>query len=102
MKVLNNEFIFIFENEIELLPKYLEIANDLISQKKIIQFDKETNNVIKIFDSIQQATTELNISTNGVSQCCNYYKYTDETRPKCYKLKSFKGFIFKFKSDTCQ
>jgi len=42
------------------------------------------------------AAKKLNIAHSGISQCCNYYKYNDDNRPKCYKLKTYKGFVFKF------
>ena len=58
---------------------------------------KNTNEIIKSFESIYAAAKELNISPSGISQCCNHYKYSDEDRPKCYKYnKQYKGFVFKF------
>ena len=32
---------------------------------------------------------------SGISNCCNYYKYNDDNRPSHYKLKTYRGFIFK-------
>ena len=62
---------------------------------KVNQYDKNTNELIKTFDSGYDASKILNINYSGINQCCQYYKYTDDTRPKCYNLKSLKGFIFK-------
>jgi hypothetical protein len=103
-KTYQNKFIFIFDEDKDKLNEYLKIAKNkdrTENQKKlcrpIIQVDKETNEIIKSFDSIYSASKELNIGHSGISQCCNHYKYTDEDRPNCYKYsKQYKGFIFKF------
>ena len=36
---------------------------------------------------------KLNINNGGINQCCQYYKYNDEDRPKCYKLQSLRIYI---------
>lgn len=98
-KRYKNKFIFIFEEDKQVLIKYLEIAKcDTRTklQKGIVQIDKNSNNIINIFDSGYSASKMLNISYSGINQCCNYYKYDNLTRPKCYKLKSYKGYLFKF------
>jgi hypothetical protein len=103
-KTYQNKFIFIFDEDKDKLNECLKIAKNkdrTENQKKlcrpIVQIDKDTNEVIKSFDSIYSASKELNIGQSGISQCCNHYKYTDEERPNCYKYsKQYKGFIFKF------
>ena len=98
------KYFFIFEEDKNSLCKFLEIAKKCVSvkqqvkwrKKSVVQLNKDTNDIIKSFDSIYTASKELNINYSGISQCCNYYKYTNDTRPKCYKSKSSGGFIFKF------
>ena len=58
-------------------------------------YDKNTNELIQTFNSGCEAGRILNIKSGGINHCCQYYKYTDDTRPKCYNLKSLKGYIFK-------
>jgi len=101
-KTYKKKFIFIFEEDKDKLEEYLIIAknneptsNQLKRRKKLIQINKETNEIINTFDSGCEATRVLNIGQSGISQCCQYYKYTDENRPKCYQMKTYKGFIFK-------
>ena len=65
------------------------------SLKQVIQYDIKGNQLNK-FISSHDAAEKLNISSPGIHQCCSYYKYNDDDRPKSYKLKCFKGFIFKF------
>jgi len=103
-KTYQNKFIFIFDEDKDKLNEYLKIAKNkdkTENQKKlcrpIVQIDKDTNQVIKSFESIYSASKELKIGNSGISQCCNYYKYTDENRPECYKYcKQYRGYIFKF------
>ena len=98
-KRYQNKYIFIFEEDIDNLTKYLEIAKcdtRKTLQKKIVQIDKKTNTIINTFDCGYSASKILNISYTGINQCCNYYKYDNLTRPKCYKLKSYNGYLFKF------
>lgn len=97
-KRYQQKYIFIFEEDCHNLDKYLQIANDYNCQpkkKKVLQIDKKTNNIINTFESGYAASKKLNISYSGISNCCHYYKYNDDERPKCYTLKSYKGFIFK-------
>jgi hypothetical protein len=99
-KTYQKEYIFLFEEDKNKLEDCLKLArsNERTSNhKSIFQINKSTNEVIRTFKSIYSASNELNIGSSGISQCCNYYKYTDKDRPKCYQLKSYKGFIFKFK-----
>ena len=52
-----------------------------------MQFDLE-GNFIKEYESITQASKELNNSLNNISQCC------------LGRSKTSKGYIFKFKNDS--
>ena len=53
--------------------------------KKVIQMDKQ-NNVLKIWDSITEASKTLNISLNAISQCAKGQKH----------YKSAGGYIWKY------
>ena len=77
---------------------FLKVASkDLsIPKKKIIQWSKDKKTKLNTFDSIYDASKKLNIQYTGISQCCHYYNYNDASRPKCYKLKSYKGYLFTF------
>ena len=97
-KRYQQKYIFIFEEDCHNLDEHLEIAKDYkchTTKKTVVQIDKKTNNIINTFESEYEASKILNISNSGISNCCQYYKYTDYERPKCYTLKSYKGFIFK-------
>jgi len=97
-----NKYIFIFDIDKSKLNEFLIEAkktnkgvNNKLS-KKIIQLDKETGEIINTFHSGIEASKVLNIQASGINQCCQYYKYNNENRPKCYKYcKQYKGFIFK-------
>jgi hypothetical protein len=93
-KTYQKKYIFIYEEDRDKLDEYLKIAK-LDYTKKVFQYNKNTNELIQTFNSGCEAARKLNIKNGGINQCCQYYNYTDDTRPKCYKLKSFKGFIFK-------
>ena len=56
------------------------------NNKPILQFDLE-GNFIKEYESITQASKELNNSLNNISQCCSGRNRTS------------KGYIFRFKND---
>lgn len=56
------------------------------NNKPILQFDLE-GNFIKEFESITQASKELNNSLNNISQCC------------LGRSRTSKGYIFRFKDD---
>ena len=61
---------------------------------KVNQYDAKTNELIQTFNSCNEAGRKLNISISGINHCCQYYKYTEETRPKCYKkLKSYEFYF---------
>ena len=101
-KTYQNKYIFIFDIDKDKLNEFLIEArknnkgvNNKLS-KKIIQFDKDTGEIINTYHSCIEASRILNIQASGINQCCQYYKYIDENRPKCYKYcKQYKGFIFK-------
>ena len=97
-KTYKQKYIFIYEKDKIHIEKFLELArmNNKPAKKKIIQWDREKTTQIKVYSSIYEASKELDIKHSGISQCCNYYSYNDETRPKCYKLKSYKGYVFTF------
>ena len=100
-KTYQKTHIFIFEEDEEKLPEILNIAktdNGHGGPKKrivTVQIDKTTNQIINTFESGYDASKKLKFKYSGINQCCNYHKYTDEDRPKCYKLKTYNGFIFK-------
>ena len=98
MKTYKKKYIFIFKDDAKKIPQFLKIAKEDHSKKKeaVIQLDKYTLNFINSYESMYSAAKKLDISHSGISQCCNYYKYEDCNRPKCYKLKTYKGFVFKF------
>lgn len=54
------------------------------SSKKVGQYDEETLEVIKIWDSLSDVQRELGIATSSISNCCRG------------KLKSAGGFIWKY------
>lgn len=98
-KTYQKKYIFIFEEDKGNLETYLKIAKTPYRNEdksiKVLQLDKNTNQIIKTFTSGYEAAKLLNIQISGISQCCQYYKYSDDTRPTYYNLKSYKGFIFK-------
>lgn len=96
-KTYRKKYIFIYENNIDMKDKYIEIANtnNNITGTKIVQLNKTTLEIINQFDSMYNASKQLGINYGGICQVYNYHKYTDETRPACYKLKTTHGFIFK-------
>ena len=100
-KTYQKTYIFIFEEDKNDIDKYLKIARTQLDGTNIDkcitvnQYEKSTNKLIKTFNSGCEASRLLGILVTGISQCCQYYKYTDIDRPKCYQLKSYKGFIFK-------
>ena len=101
-KTYQNKFIFIFDIDKSKLSEFLteaKKANRSINNKlskKVVQIDKNSGETIQIFNSGYEASKILNINQGGINQCCQYYKYDEENRPKCYKYcKQYKGYIFK-------
>ena len=97
-KTYKQKYIFIFDEDKDNLDNYLDIAKIKHKNKgiKVFQYDKNTNKLLGTFNSGIEASKILNIKIVGINQCCQYYKYTDETRPNYYNLKSYKGFMFKY------
>lgn len=85
----DGKWIFLYKNECECRMQFIT------NNHKIIQIDKKTGLAIATYDSMTEASQKLNINYSGISQVCNYYKYDDQSRPSCYKLKTTHGFIFK-------
>ena len=94
--------IFLFESELARMKDCIDLATDVSKTRKIsiVQYDKTTNEFIKEFESAYQASKELNINYSGINQVMNYHRYTDETRPSGYKLKTTHGFIFREKVES--
>jgi hypothetical protein len=91
-----DRYIFLFEYNLDRKDEYIEISLQNNSNKtRIVQIDKNTNEKINEFESMYQASKILNMNYSAISQVCNYYKYNNDNRPKCYKLKSSGGYIFK-------
>jgi hypothetical protein len=96
----SDNYMFLFESELPRMKDCIDIATAVgkpgkTSKISIVQYDKTTNECIKEFESAYQASKELNINYGGINQVMNYHRYTDETRPSCYKLKTTHGFIFR-------
>ena len=56
--------------------------------KRVAQYDKKTNELIKIWDYAKQATEELGINHGNIIQCCKG------------KLKSAGGFVWKYAEEV--
>lgn len=54
------------------------------TKKKVGQYDKNTNELIKIHDSIKDAAAAVNVDRSCISRCCSG------------KKKSSRGFVWKF------
>lgn len=52
--------------------------------KAVVQIDKDTNEVIKQWDSIRQAALSCNFNECGISQCCRM------------RIKSSKGYVWRY------
>lgn len=57
--------------------------------KKIVQLNKDTNELIEIYDSMTIAKEKYGFDAGNISKCCNG------------KLKTYRGFIWMFYSDYC-
>lgn len=51
-----------------------KFGKDHIQSKKVMQYDKNKN-LIKIWDSVNEASRTLNIDDASISRCCLHYKY---------------------------
>ena len=63
---------------------YNKHGKDHHCSKKVCQYDKEMN-LIKIWDSIKDASVNLKIDSSAITKCCKGKKY-----------KSVGGFIWKY------
>lgn len=61
-------------------------SNGLKNAKKILQLDKKTNRVVKVWDSISQIKRELNFDKGAIHKYCNHLK------------KSYKGFYWEYEN----
>ena len=64
-----------------------KLGSDNPSSKKVVQYDKQTLELIKIWDSLSDVTRELGINTGNISECCKG------------KRKSAGGFVWKYVED---
>lgn len=100
-KTYKKKYIFVFEEYFKDSNLCLEdICTESFNSKRplakpITQYTKKLEK-IREFSSGYEASKELNINYSGICQVCNFYKYNDIDRPKCYKLKSYKQYIFKY------
>ena len=65
-------------------PMYGKFGSEHNSSKKVAQYDKQTNELIKVWDSIMDVERELGIDHSSISRCCKG------------KQKSAGGFIWKY------
>ena len=97
-KTDRGKYIFLYEEDLINKEQHINTAKNVKDTKiknKVLQIDKNTNEIINSFESLYEASKSLNISYSSISQVYNYYKYDDTSRPQCYKTKSTNGFIFK-------
>ena len=97
-KTYRGKYIFLYEEDLINKEQHINTAKNVKDTKiknKVLQIDKNTNEIINSFESLYEASKSLNISYSSISQVYNYYKYDDTSRPQCYKTKSTNGFIFK-------
>ena len=101
-KTYQKKYIFIFDGDKEKIEEFIIIAKEVGPTEKqkslrkvVYQLNKYTGETINTFVSGGEASRTLNIGVGGISQCCQYYKYNDDNRPKCYQMKTYKGYIFK-------
>ena len=96
-KTYQKKYIFIFDEDKHKISEFLIIAKCLHTKEciKVHQINKETGEVINIFQSGYEAHRKLNIAYCIINNICNYYKYTDENRPERLKYyHSHKGMIY--------
>ena len=49
----------------------MDYSNNTFVPKKVIQINKDTKEIIKIYNSIIEASKELKINRTGISNCCS-------------------------------
>ena len=64
-----------------------KLGSECQNSKKVAQYDKQTLELIKIWDSLSDVTRELGINQGNISKCCKG------------KLKSTGGFVWKYLED---
>lgn len=64
-----------------------KLGSECPNSKKIAQYDKQTNELIKIWDAMRDVERELGIASSSISKCCKG------------KLKTTGGFIWKYVED---
>lgn len=68
-------------------PMYGKFGSDNPNSKQVAQYDKQTLELIKVWDSLSDVTRELGIAHQSISACCKG------------KLKSAGGFVWKYLED---
>ena len=74
-------------NKCENNPMHGKFGSDNPKAKKVGQYDKQTLELIKVWNSLIDVTRELGIDNSSISKCCKG------------KLKSAGGFIWKYYED---
>ncbi len=93
-RTYQKKYIFIFEEDKDQINDFLQRENYKPKSNEILQIDIKTNEIINEFKSGYEASKILKINQSGINQCCLYYRYNDENRPKKYKLRTFHGYKF--------
>ena len=68
---------------------------------KIAQYDKKTNELIKIWNSVHEIERELNINNGNIIKCCKFWVMSCNKEEwfktyKAYPHKSCGGYVFKY------
>lgn len=71
-------------NKGENNPMHGKFGSEHPRSKKVAQYDKTTNELIKVWDSMHEAQRELGINQGSISECCKE------------KRKSAGGFIWRY------
>ena len=74
---------------------------------KIMQYDKQTHKLIKIWDSAMDIERELGIKNGNIITCCKWYACGEDLEEwykthKNHPYKSTGGFIFRYYTDEEQ
>lgn len=60
-------------------------------KKRVAQIDKKTNQVIMMYDSVQQATDNIGLKNfANISACCNYLEHPERYKRPCLSAKGYK------------
>lgn len=68
-------------------PMKGKFGSECPNSKKVAQYNKQTNELIKVWDSMHDVERELGINNGNISSCCKG------------KLKSAGGFVWKYLED---